>query len=87
MKFYCMQLKKVTETIEVIAFTIFRSSGPFTEIKLIPASLATALASSVLPQPGGPQSNTPEEAEIPNSANCSGYLTGALNQNKTTTYL
>lgn len=73
--------------IKVTAITILRSSGPLTEMKLIPASLATALASRVLPQPGGPQSNTPEGAEIPNSANCSGYLTGALNQNKTTTYL
>jgi len=58
-----------------------------TEMKLIPASLATALARRVFPQPGGPQSSTPEGVEIPNSANCSGCLTGALNQNKTTTYL
>lgn len=31
--------------------TIFNNSGPFTEIKLMPASLATAFARSVLPQP------------------------------------
>lgn len=31
--------------------TIFSNSGPLTEIKLIPASFATALASKVFPQP------------------------------------
>lgn len=35
------------------------SSGPFTDMKLIPASLAMALAKSVLPQPGGPYNKTP----------------------------
>ena len=33
---------------------IFRSSGPFTLIKLAPHSLAMAFAIKVLPQPGGP---------------------------------
>jgi hypothetical protein len=35
------------------------SSGPFTLMKLMPVSLATALANSVLPQPGGPQRRMP----------------------------
>ena len=35
------------------------SSGPFTLMKLIPASLAMALATSVLPHPGGPTNSTP----------------------------
>ena len=39
--------------------TILSSSGPLTEIKLIPASFAMALATRVLPQPGGPTSKTP----------------------------
>uniref|UniRef100_A0A2M4B544 Putative secreted protein n=1 Tax=Anopheles triannulatus TaxID=58253 RepID=A0A2M4B544_9DIPT len=43
----------------------------------MPASLATALASSVLPQPGGPQSNTPEGEVRPSNFNRCGYLTGA----------
>lgn len=33
---------------------IVNNSGPLTEIKLAEHSLATALAKSVLPQPGGP---------------------------------
>lgn len=34
--------------------TLLSSSGPLTEMKLAPLSFATALARSVLPQPGGP---------------------------------
>ena len=37
------------------------SSGPFTLMKLIPASLAMAFATRVFPQPGGPTSKTPED--------------------------
>lgn len=55
-----------------------RSSGPFTEMKLIPASFAIALANNVLPQPGGPHNNTPVAALKPNAANCSACRTGAL---------
>ena len=33
---------------------IVNNSGPFTEMKFAPHSLATALAMRVLPQPGGP---------------------------------
>mmetsp|Transcript_26635 Transcript_26635/g.63116 ORF Transcript_26635/g.63116 Transcript_26635/m.63116 type:complete len:393 (-) Transcript_26635:1403-2581(-) len=48
------------------------SSGPFTPRKLVEHSLATALASSVLPVPGGPYSRTPERCRSPplNSAGC-----------------
>lgn len=48
------------------------------EMKLAPASLATALATSVLPQPGGPYSSTPAAADRPMAANCSGYLMGCV---------
>lgn len=57
--------------------TMFNSSGPLTEIKLIPASLATALASNVFPQPGGPHNNTPVGAVKPNALKYSECLTGA----------
>ena len=40
-------------------------------------SAATALARSVLPQPGGPHSSTPVGAEIPNFANFAGSLMGS----------
>ena len=33
---------------------LLATSGPFTEMKLVPDSLATALAMSVFPVPGGP---------------------------------
>lgn len=39
--------------------TMLSSSGPFTLIKFIPVSFATALASKVLPHPGGPHNKTP----------------------------
>merc|ERR1719322_494239 len=52
------------------------NSGPFTLIKLIPASLAIALATKVLPQPGGPTSKTPEEDGRPRLSNCCLWLTG-----------
>lgn len=60
--------------------TIFNSSGPLTEMKLIPASLAMALASNVFPQPGGPHNNTPVGAVKPNALKYSGYLTGAYDK-------
>ena len=40
-------------------------------------SLATAFASSVLPVPGGPYSNTPFGASMPNFSNISGCLSGS----------
>jgi len=39
-------------------------SGPLTDIKCNPHSAATALASIVLPHPGGPYSMTPEGSLI-----------------------
>lgn len=39
-----------------------KSSGPLTDMKFISASDATARASSVLEQPGGPYSSTPRGA-------------------------
>jgi hypothetical protein len=38
---------------------MFRSSGPLTEKKLREHDVATALATSVLPVPGGPYRRTP----------------------------
>ncbi len=56
---------------------MFSNSGPLTDIKFMPASLATAFAKSVLPHPGGPHNNTPMEVGNPTSAKCLGYFTGA----------
>jgi hypothetical protein len=47
-----------------------RSSGPLTARKLSALSVASALASSVLEQPGGPYSSTPADGRIPSRANC-----------------
>jgi hypothetical protein len=52
-----------------IILTMFNSSGPLIDIKLIPASFATALANSVFPQPGGPHNNTPVGTSKPNALN------------------
>ena len=46
------------------------------EMKLAPLSLAAALATSVLPQPGGPYSSTPVGANRPSAAKRSGSLIG-----------
>lgn len=62
---------------------MFRSSGPLTDIKLMPASLAIAFASNVFPQPGGPHKRTPVGVFIPNASNCSGCCTGAYTFNIT----
>ena len=42
-----------------------RVACPLTEMNDAPDSLATALASSVLPQPGGPKRRTPHDGERP----------------------
>mmetsp|Transcript_30761 Transcript_30761/g.73905 ORF Transcript_30761/g.73905 Transcript_30761/m.73905 type:complete len:202 (+) Transcript_30761:1108-1713(+) len=59
-----------------------RSSGPLTEMKLSFASLAMALAISVLPHPDGPYKSTPREGFIPNlaylCAYCTGYMTVSI---------
>jgi hypothetical protein len=46
---------------------LFNSSGPFMEIKLAFDSFDTALATNVLPQPGGPYNKTPAGADNPTS--------------------
>lgn len=48
------------------------SSDPITRIKQASVLLATALAQSVLPVPGGPKSNTPLGGSIPKFTNFSG---------------
>ena len=55
---------------------LFNNSGPLTLMKFALLSLATAFASKVLPQPGGPQSKTPQGAFIPIISNNSGLRTG-----------
>ena len=56
---------------------LFSSSGPFIEMKFALDSLETALATRVLPQPGGPYSNTPAGAERPTSLKIYGFLIGS----------
>lgn len=56
---------------------MFINSGPFTDMKFIPASLAIAFANKVLPQPGGPHNKTPVGVFRPRLAKCSWYLIGA----------
>lgn len=56
---------------------MFSNSGPFTEIKLIPASFAIALAIRVLPHPGGPHNNKPVGELRPNFSKRSACLIGA----------
>ena len=46
---------------------------------VVPASYqSNTFASSVLPQPGGPASKTPDDDERPRAAKSSACLTGAL---------
>ena len=56
---------------------LFRSSGPLIEIKFAFDSFDTALATKVLPQPGGPYSKTPAGALRPISLNIYGFLMGS----------
>lgn len=44
---------------------LLATSGPFTEMKLVPDSLARALAMSVFPVPGGPYRRIPLPGSIP----------------------
>ena len=52
------------------------SFSPFTARKFIPDSVASALAISVLLQPGGPYNNTPLGGDIPILWNASGCRRG-----------
>lgn len=56
--------------------TLFKSSGPFTLMKFARDSFATAFASSVFPQPGGPHRRTPQAATMPTALNNSGLRIG-----------
>lgn len=56
--FACCALRNISRTDDSEApIYLFNSSGPLTLIKFNPVSLATALAKSVLPHPGGPNNN------------------------------
>ena len=52
-------------------------SGPLSEMKYASDALATAFASSVFPQPGGPWSSTPFGGSIPSLWKSSGCLSGS----------
>mmetsp|Transcript_5938 Transcript_5938/g.14112 ORF Transcript_5938/g.14112 Transcript_5938/m.14112 type:complete len:396 (+) Transcript_5938:515-1702(+) len=56
---------------------LFKSSGPATAMKLAPEAFATAFASKVLPQPGGPYKSTPAGASRPSDSNHLACLIGA----------
>ena len=56
---------------------LLSNSGPLMEIKFALDSLETALATRVLPQPGGPYSNTPAGADNPMSLNLYGLRIGS----------
>jgi hypothetical protein len=55
---------------------LFSNSGPLTLMKFALDSFATAFASKVFPQPGGPHMSTPHAASIPTALNNSGLRIG-----------
>ncbi len=67
--------------ISLIAFSdspthLLKISGPLTEMKFASDSVATALASRVFPQPGGPWSRMPFGGSMPSLLNMSGFFMG-----------
>ena len=52
------------------------NSGPLIEMKFASLSFATALASNVLPVPGGPYNKIPAGGLIPILLNASGFFIG-----------
>lgn len=56
---------------------MFKSSGPLTDMKFTPDSLAIAFASRVLPHPGGPTIRIPGGFVKLKISHCFAYLTGA----------
>jgi hypothetical protein len=56
---------------------LFRSSGPLIDIKFAFDSFDTALATKVLPQPGGPYNKTPAGADNPTLKNLNGFNMGS----------
>eukprot|EP00965_Chrysotila_dentata_P145651 4811080-Pleurochrysis_carterae.AAC.4 len=70
-------LRKSSATARSLSPThLEKSSGPFTARKLVRASLASALAASVLEQPGGPYRSTPRAGRIPRRANADACFSG-----------
>ncbi|EEQ38710.1 hypothetical protein CLUG_02837 [Clavispora lusitaniae ATCC 42720] len=62
-------LRKISRTARSLSPTyLLNTSGPLTAKKLRPDSDASALAASVLEQPGGPYNKTPLGAEMPRRA-------------------
>ena len=55
---------------------LLKSSGPLIEMKFASLSVATAFASMVFPQPGGPKSRIPFGGLIPTLLKTSGFLIG-----------
>ena len=73
----CRALLKTRRTPSSDSPTHFeRSSGPRTAMKLASLSVATPLASSVFPQPGGPCSKIPRGASIPILLKACGFFRG-----------
>ncbi len=62
------------------------SSEPMTRIKQASVRLATALASNVLPVPGGPNSSTPLGGSIPSFTNLSGWGGGGFQSTQSLIY-
>jgi len=71
------QLNNYQTALSLSPTYLFRSSGPLIDIKLALLSLLTALATSVLPHPGGPNNKTPAGAVRPTSLYFSGYQIGS----------
>ena len=72
-----MGTTRVSRNGKVVPTTyLFSISGPLTLIKLSPHSPATALASSVLPQPGNPYNNRPERSRSGHLEKIGAYRVG-----------
>jgi hypothetical protein len=68
--------QRLEERQKMMELTLLSNSGPLTEMKFAPLSLATALANNVFPHPGGPHSRTPQGALIPTRSKISGRRIG-----------
>ena len=73
----CFAFLKVSRTAFSDSPTyLLKSSGPLMLMKFASLSLATALASMVLPVPGGPKSSMPLGGVVLTASNISGYFKG-----------
>ena len=84
----CLALLKIFLTLASDSPThLLSNSGPLIGIKLTPHSLASALAISVFPQPGGPKSKTPLMGSwwacFSNSGQRSGHRTASVSRRLT----